>query len=94
MSTTRPLRFLRVAHLENTDPDLLEGVPFYLEIAAFGVILWYAGSTIAFALTASRVGKGDRKSTAPPAGTAQWPTCAEAGATRATSSPAWAPLDA
>jgi hypothetical protein len=53
---------LRTARLENSDPDLLEGVPFLLEVAAFGVILLYIGSAIAFALAASSVGTGGRKS--------------------------------
>jgi hypothetical protein len=52
----------RVANTHNSDPDLLEYVPFYMGFAAFMVILCYAGSVLWFALAARSVARGSRRS--------------------------------
>jgi hypothetical protein len=52
----------RVAQIIDTDPDLLESVPFLLELAAVAAILGYCSCAILFALAARSVGKGRRRS--------------------------------
>jgi hypothetical protein len=52
----------RTARLENTDPDLLESVPFLLEIGAFLALLGFGLSAFLFLCAARSVGGGQRKS--------------------------------
>ncbi|MFG3342361.1 hypothetical protein [Glycomyces sp. NPDC048151] len=52
----------RVANAHNYDPDLLEYVPFYLDVAGFLVALCYTGSALWFALAARSVARGRPRS--------------------------------
>lgn len=52
----------RAARIHNSDPDLLEYIPFYLGIAEFAVMLCYACSVVWFAVAAQSVARGGRRS--------------------------------
>ncbi|MBO3734702.1 hypothetical protein [Glycomyces niveus] len=61
MRTGRDAQY-RAARIENTDPDLLESVPFLLEIAAVLAALGFGIAAVLFICAAKSVGEGRRRS--------------------------------